>query len=177
MHPKFRNHSPAKCWGSMHWTRGLGCRNRRMGIYFSIGRKKVTFEFSQHKCPPTCSLASSSRQTSGKQRQPVLQPPSEATTALLLAALMDGDASLQAGVGMKHINSSRPAPWCLRPQRAHPAGSGVVILAFPCWLPRCLCWVQSSTRLLGHQPRARAGLPGGPGGNALTRLRPAVGTG
>lgn len=78
MHPEFRNRFPAKCRGSTPWTGGLGCRNRRMGIYFSIHKEKVRLHLSFLEIKPLtpdsskCSLASStrcSRSTSGKQRK------------------------------------------------------------------------------------------------------------
>lgn len=134
-----------------------------MGIYFSVRKKTVTFAFSpRESAPPQCFLASGtccSRPLQGDKGQPSLQPPSEATTALLLGALMDGDVCLQEGAGMRHTDSSQPAPRAsaAAPQRAHAACSSVVIFSSRRWPPRRLCRVQSRHPAAGTPALGKSG--------------------
>lgn len=164
MHPKFRNHYPARCWGSVHWE-GWAAETVEWGFISQFARKRIHLRFlhvSPPPPPPQCSLASGtccSRPLQGNKGQPSLQLPSEATTALLLAALMDGDVCLREGAGMRHTDSSRPAPRAsaAAPQRAHAACSGVVIFSSRRWPPRRLCRVQSRHPAAGTPALGKSG--------------------
>lgn len=179
MHPKFRNHFPAKCWGSMHWTRGLGCRNRRMGIYFLI-RKKVTFEFSQYKSlppnvlwPPPLLLQADFRETKASPARSCLQRPPLLCPGLLLAALMDGAGSLQAESEQSKSGVLDQLQGGCR-SRSRTEGSHSSLCCCDPHLP-AFARFRAATWLPGRQPWARAGLPGGSCNSALTGPHPAAG--